>query len=172
MSKKINTKYIAETSTINDLSGRNAALNWFSDQSEEIKIEVMARHSSLMHQQRQPGEKITPEFSFSLLILAAKQIRIDQNAMRFKRDLSVAATEELSRKMIEAGKKPARKKGSKKLARLRKEFLPMIVLLRDQHDYSWSEIVKFLWNNHQFEVSKAYLQAAYKKLREEINHGK
>ncbi len=170
MTKKTNTKSIAEISMLIDLSERMSVLNWCANQGEELKIEVMQRHASLIRQRRTPGESITAEMSYSLLLLAAKQIRIEMSGLALKRDLSVAQTEELSRKRIEGFRKPKKRKGSNKLNRLRKDFFALIILLKENQKYSWSEIIDYLRHNHQFDVSKAYIQVAYNKLRIEVSH--
>lgn len=171
--KKIDSKYLAEISSLNSLTERNAALNWFADQSEEIKISVLERHGSLLHQRHLPGIPVTPELSFSLLILASKQIRIYLNSLHFKRDLTIAETEDFSRIRIEGFRKPAKKKISKKLNRFKKEFLPLATLLRSEHKYSWNEIVGYLWKHHQYDISKAYIQQIFKKLsKEDITYEK
>lgn len=164
---KISKKRIAEWSTINDLSGRIAAANWFSNQGEEIKVEVFSKHSDLIHQKRIPGEPITPEFSYSMFLLASKLVRINEEALAHKRELSILQTEELARKRAEGFKKPKKKKGSKKLNQIRKQFFAMITILRETHKYSWSEVVAYLQNYHHFIVSRAYIQQAYRTLQEE-----
>lgn len=167
-----NTKHLAEISTLSSASERTSAMNWLAAQSEEVKISTFERHGSLLKQKIGPGETASPSVSYCLLILAAKQIRIDMSALSFKRELSTQQTEEISRQRIEGFRKPKKVKGCKKLNRLRIEFLPLIVLLNERHHYSWSEIVKYLWTHHKFDISKAYLQTSYKKLTAEVKHGK
>lgn len=164
----INLKYISEFSTLSTPE-RNAVLNWLSNQSEEIRLIVFKRHADLIHQKRAPGEHLSPELSYSLLLLAAKQQRIELTALSFKRDLSIAQTEDISR--LKIGNRPAKKKkGGKKLNRIRKEFFPMITLLRDSYNYSWNDVVIFLQREYAVSISKAYIQIAYKKLLSEVTY--
>lgn len=165
---KINKKHIAELSTINDLSARIAAMNWSSSQGEEIKIDIFTLHTDLIRQRRVPGKPVTAEFSYAMFLLASKNTRINEEALRYKRDLSVLETEEIARKRAEGFQKPKRKKGSKKLSQIRKQFFAMITILREKHGYSWAEVCAYLHNYHAFIVSRAYIQQAYRQLKEEV----
>ncbi|MBV5326519.1 MAG: hypothetical protein JZU65_02600 [Chlorobium sp.] len=166
---KNDLKFIAEESSLRELSERISTINWFSNQSEEIKVDVLERHSALVRQKRSSGESITPRASYSWLLLAAKQIRIDMNSLSFKKCLSIAQTEDISRKRIEGFRSPRRKKVSKKLDIFRKAFFPLVSILKDEKHYSWSEIVRYLRKYHKFTISKAYLQVTYHKLQKELN---
>ena len=166
---KPNIKLISELSTLSGLPERVAAMNWFALQSEEIKVEVLARQSSLTYQ-KSGAYSPTPEFWYGLLILAIKQIRMTQSAMAFKRNLTTAETEELSIKRIQ-GKPLAVIKGSKKLDRFRKDFFPLVELLRSEHQYSFTNVISFLRTHHGYDISKSYLQNAYKICKEELSDG-
>ena len=166
---KVNKKVIAELSTINDLAGRLNAANWMANQGEEIKLEIFAKHGELIRQRRVPGESITPEFSYSMFLLASKLVRINEESLAHKRELSILQTEDLARKRAEGFLKPKRKKGSKKLSQIRKQFFAMIKVLKETHNYSWSEVVAYLQNYHQFIVSRAYIQQAYRQLQKEAD---
>ena len=171
MAAQINSKKITELAEQSE-SERSASLNYFATQCEEIKIEIMERHGSLIHQKNTIGGAITDEFSYSCLCLAVRQIRIKQSMLRHKVDLNKVSTEELSRQRIEGFNRSRKSKPKKALNRLRIEFFPLVCLLKHEHKYSYNQILNYLWTHHQYSPSRTSLITNFNLLLKETGYVK
>lgn len=164
----VSNRTICEKSKLT-LPERQAALSWFATQSEEVKIMIMKKHSALIHQTHVKGVGVTPYQSYALLAFAAKLTRVDLTALALKRDLSILETETISRLKIEGYlEKPRRKKPQKKLIQFRRQFFPLVTLLKETHGFSWKQVTGYLYEHHKFEISKAHIQQVYKILKSEV----
>lgn len=149
---------------------RVAEFGWLASQSEEVKVEVVAKFTGLLALKFSPGEPVSPEATFGLLILATKIIHKQATALERKAKLTAQESSEIQRKniagFIENREAKKGKKNAKKASRIKHQFYGLITTLREQR-MSWGDISLYL-HRHQFIASYAYIQRIYEKYKKEL----
>lgn len=164
---KVDTSLIGELSETQTRPQRVAEINWFSSQSEEVKLEIMAKQASLLQQKRTPGQPITPELSYSMLVLAAKIVHREFTALSEKRKVTEVEGSEIDRKRITAFVEHKSRKEARKRSQIRLQYMGIIKVLREEKGFSWSDIAAYLQQYHAFIVTRAYIQQNYDAIRKE-----
>lgn len=161
---------IVSLSELPVLSTRNAALKWFSEQCEEVRLSIVFNQSSLIATRRIPGEVSTPEFFYSMLLLSINKAQREDASLGIKKKITAIAADEISRKKIARfiENKNASQEGDK-YARIKRDFLGLIAVLLDKPDFSWADISSYLWNNYHFPITRDYARKCYFKALKELS---
>jgi len=160
-----NIKLIAEISELPSASERSAALRWYEQQSEVSRIKIHEEQSKIIRNKHTSGGPVTPELSYGSLLCAIKIARRNEESLSMKRSLSVAAANEIANQRAEGFKREKRLRGAEKATKIRVQFWGLICTLKEQKDFSWSEVASYLYRYHGFDVTKPYLQQQYNKIK-------
>ncbi len=164
-----NIKLIAEISELPTASERSAALRWYEQQSEINRIKIHEGQSKIIRNKHISGGPLTPEISYGSLLLAIKIARRNEDSLSIKRALSVAEANEIANQRADGFKKEKRLRGAEKAQKIRVQYYGLICVLKEQKDFSWSEVASYLYRYHNFDATKAYLQQQYNKLKKEAD---
>ncbi len=164
---QVNVKLIAEISELPTASERSAALRWYESQSEMNRLKIHTEQTKIIRNKNVSGGPLTPELSYGSLLLAIKIARRNEESLSIKRALSVAEANEIANQRADGFKKEKRMRGAEKAQKIRVQYFGLICVLKEQKGFSWSEVASYLYRYHNFDVTKAYLQQQYLKLRKE-----
>lgn len=164
----VNTELIGKLSETSSSSERVSALGWFNLQGEENKLVVIKKHGELILQNRIPGTTISPELSYSMLVLAAKICRRDEEALAQKKRVKVEEANEIARKRIDGFQREKKKKSAPKAEQIRGYLFGIITVLREQNNFSWQDVSAYLQRYHNLVVTRAYVQQHYDAAKKEV----
>lgn len=162
-----NIKLIAEISELPSASERSAALRWYEQQSEMNRLKIHQEQSKIIRNKHTSGGPITPELTYGSLLCAIKIARRNEESLSMKRAVSVAEANEIAAQRMDGFKREKKLRGAEKATKIRVQYFGLICTLKEQKDFSWSEVASYLFRYHNFDVTKAYLQQQYNLLKKE-----
>lgn len=157
---------LGEISGTGSPSERSKALSWLADQGESTQIEVIRKRDELLHHKRLPGAMVTPELSLGCLVLAAKILRRDEEALALKARLTEAQAGDVSRRRMDKFKTQRKGKRSPKYEMIRVQFYELITDLLEKK-FSLADISLYLYQYHKFPITRGHLQKCLKKINAE-----
>lgn len=166
ITEKLDLTQIVILSELPALSARNSALKWLSEQCEEVRLSVIVRQSALISTRRSPGAAPSPEFIYSMLIMAITIEQRNEAALRLKRKLTALEADEISRKRIKGFAANKRMRSAEKFARIKHSYYALIAKLREEENFSWADVAHYLQIYHQYIASRAYIQQSYAKIKQ------
>jgi len=158
---------LTEKSEVASAPERATILRWFAAQAETTQCEIFAKHGSLLHEKREPGQPVSAELSLACLVLAAKIVRREELALSAKESLQASQADGVSRRRLDKLKVQRRTKSAPKSERIRKEFFHLIGELVESGN-SWSMIALYLSRYHKFPITHGYLYNEYQKIKKEL----
>lgn len=162
---KIDSALINKLAGTSGIPERIASLNWIAKQPEEVKILFAQKIQKLFDS----AEEITPEFLYAMVLIASNETRMDEEALSRKRRVDQETADEISRRRIEGFRQPKKRKSAVAYQRIKIDFYELIKKLREEHQYSWSEVCAYLQNYHNLVATRAYIQQSYVKATKEIS---
>lgn len=151
-------------------SERAAAMRWLAGQGEAIQIEAFKLQTDLMRQRRQRGEKVSPELAYSLLVLACRKMRHEEDAMHMKKRLSNEDAGKIQQRRLERFKAFKKGKESPKRELIRTRYYHLVQTLRTKEGLGWRNCSIYLKKFHNFDVTFSYLRSAILEL-EKLHDG-
>lgn len=157
---------LAEISETGSPAERSKALVWLADQGEATQVEVIRKRDELLRQKRLPGATVTPELSLGCLVLAAKILRRDEEALALKARLTEAQAGDVTRRRMDRFKTQRKGKRAPKYEMIRVQFYELITGLLEKK-FSLADISLYLYQYHKFPITRGHLLKCLKKINAE-----
>ena len=151
----------SETPSANE---RAAVMKWLAGQGEAVQIEAFKLQTDLLRQRRQLGEKVSPELAYSLLVLASRKMRFEEDAMHMKKRLGTDEAGKIQQRRLERFKAYKKGKESPKRELIRTRYYHLVRKLRAEEGLGWRNCATYLKKFHNFEVTFSYLKATMLEL--------
>ena len=164
---QVDSKLLAEISELPTASERSAALRWYEQQSETTRLKIHEEQSKIIRNKHVSGGPITPELTYGSLLCAIKIARRNEESLSMKRAVSIAEANEIASQRADGFKKEKRLRGAEKATKIRVQFYGLICVLKEEKEFSWSDVASYLYRYHNFDCTKAYLQQQYNLLKKE-----
>jgi hypothetical protein len=167
---RYNKELVEKTAETPSQGERAAAIKWLSVQGEAIQIEAFRLQTDLLRQRREKGERVSPELAFSLLVLACRKMRFEEDVLHMKKRLNEEEAEKLQRRKMERFKADKKGKGSPKREMIRTRYYHLVQKLRIEDGLGWRNCAAYLKKYHNFDVTFSYLKAIIQEL-EKLHDG-
>ena len=167
---RYNKELVEKTAETPSQGERAAAIKWLAVQGEAIQIEAFRLQTDLLRQRREKGERVSPELAFSLLVLACRKMRFEEDALHMKKRLNEEEAEKIQRRKMERFKANKKGKGSPKREMIRTRYYYLVQKLRTEEGLGWRNCATYLKKYHNFDVTFSYLKAIILEL-EKLHDG-
>jgi hypothetical protein len=152
-------------------SEQAAALTWFATQPRPIQVEAIKLQTDLVRQARQPGTKPSSEFYLDKLAEASMRMRYEDDSLRMKASMSQSEAKKVhDRKIARFKASRAGWKSSPKREAIRLKYYHLVQELRQKEHFGWRNCAAYLSEQHQFDVTHAYLREVVEAL-EKLENG-
>lgn len=165
-----NKELVEKASETSSQSERSAAIKWLAEQGEHTQIEAFKFQTDLLRQRRQKGEKVSPELVFSLLVLASRKMRFEEDSLRMKMRLSQGEAGKIQERRVGRFKAFQRGKESPKREIIRIKYYHLVQTLRTDEKMGWRNCAAYLKKFHNFEITFSYLKTIILEL-EKLQNG-